>query len=118
MNGEPTDRAAGSGISYQTSLWDPVDCPAINLAGAKVAITGGLVIPRREAIEALQRVGGLYASSVTRNTDYLVTGDLRRRKVSRKLLAARKLQSEAGKIELMTPYEFYLGLGLIDNAGE
>lgn len=118
MNGEPTDRAVGSGISYQTSLWDPVDCPAIDLAGVKVAITGGLVIPRREAIEALQRAGGLYASSVTRNTDYLVVGDLRRRKVTRKLLAAKQLQEQKGKISLMTPYEFYLGLGLIDNAGE
>lgn len=118
MIGGPTDRAAVNRICYQTCLWDPVDCPAINLTGVKVAITGCLVIPRRKAIEALQRVGGVYASSVTRNTDYLVTGVLRRRKVSRKLLAARKLQEEAGKISLITPYEFYLSLGLIDNGGE
>lgn len=118
MAGEATDRTAGSGISYQTSLWDPVGCPAIDLAVVKVAITGALVIPRREAIEALQRKGGIYASSVTGSTDYLVIGDLRRRKVTRKLLAARKQQEKAGKVSLMTPYEFYLSLGLINNTDE
>ena len=102
-------------IGLQLSFWDPVDCPAIDLAGVKIAITGTLVIPRREAIELLQRVGGLYASSVTRNTDYLVVGNLRHRRVTRKLLAARKLQEEAGKISLMTPYIFYLSLGLIED---
>ena len=99
----------------QMSLWDLTDAQKKDLHDKRVAITGCLVIPRREAIDELKRSGGIYASSVTRNTDYLVTGDLRRRRVSRKLLAARKLQNEAGKISLMTPYEFYLSLGLIYN---
>lgn len=67
-------------------------------------------MPRSEAVQMLSAYGGIYVSSVTRTTDYLVVGTLRK-KTSRKLTAANRPVSS--KIQLLTPFDFYLSIGLI-----
>ena len=67
--------------------------------GKKFAITGTLPIVRSEATAKLKKMGGVYKSSVTRDTDYLIVGDLR--KISHKLERARFLQKEGYDLLLL-----------------
>ena len=45
------------------------------LAGKRVVITGTLSRPRGYFVEKLEVAGGTFASSVSRNTDYMLAGE-------------------------------------------
>lgn len=62
----------------------------IEIQGKRFAITGTLPIVRAEATAKLERLGGIYKTRVTRDTDYLIVGNLR--KISNKLDRAKALQ--------------------------
>lgn len=70
----------------------------IDFFGKKFAITGTLPIVRSEAIAKLEKMGGIYKTSVTYDTDCLIVGELR--KCSHKLERAQKLQ-KAGHLLIM-----------------
>lgn len=100
-------------VGLQLSFWVPAETHTLNLAGKRVAITGRLDMPRADAIQCLRERGGIYASAVSRTTDYLVLGEPRRSApASRKLVNARKLQSAGGKISIVSPYDFYRSVSM------
>lgn len=99
----------------QLSFADINDDPAIALAGKRIAITGYLPLKRSVVVDAILRGQGIYASSVTRNTDILVLGEIKYNSKmdkagSRKLLAARKIINDGGKIQLLYADEFLAAL--------
>lgn len=98
----------------QFSLFDS-DLTPPKVADKRVAITGKLGIQRKEAVEMLHKAGGIYASSVTRTTDFLVVGSFAgNRKTTRKLSSARQLLGQT-KIQIITPGDFIRAL---DSANE
>lgn len=68
----------------------------LDIYGKRFAITGVLPVLRSDATVILENMGGIYKSSVTRDTDYLIVGDLR--KISRKLERAQCLQKAGYKL--------------------
>lgn len=62
----------------------------LNINGKRFAITGTLHIVRSAAVAKLESLGGIYKTRVTRDTDYLIVGNLR--KISNKLDRAKALQ--------------------------
>lgn len=61
----------------------------LDIQGKCFAITGKLPILRTDAIAKLNDMGGIYKTSVTRDTHYLIVGELRR--VSHKFERANDL---------------------------
>lgn len=98
-------------VGLQLSFWVPSEINTLDLVGKRVAITGKLDMLRSDAMQLLCDSGGIYTSTVSRTTDYLVLGDLRRA-TSRKLVSARKLQSAGGKISIVSPYDFYRSVSM------
>lgn len=82
------------------------------LFGKAVAFTGALVIPRREAMQAVVDCGGVAAKGITRKTELLVTGfqDLtklaRGQNESAKLRKAQGLLAEGRSIEIVGESDF------------
>lgn len=82
------------------------------LFGKTVAFTGALVIPRREAMQAVVDCGGVAAKGVTRKTELLVTGfqDLTRlaqgQNESAKLRKAQDLLAQGWEIEIVGESDF------------
>lgn len=82
------------------------------LFGKAVAFTGALVIPRREAMQAVVDCGGVAAKGVTRKTEMLVTGfqDLTRlaqgQNESAKLRKAQDLAAQGRTIEIVGESDF------------
>jgi DNA polymerase-3 subunit epsilon len=82
------------------------------LFGKAVAFTGALVIPRREAMQAVVDCGGVAAKGVTRKTELLVTGfqDLTRlargQNESAKLRKAQDLLAQGWAIEIVGESDF------------
>jgi DNA polymerase III epsilon subunit-like protein len=82
------------------------------LFGKTIAFTGALVIPRREAMQAIVDCGGVAAKGVTRKTDLLVTGfqDLTKlaegQNKSAKLRKAQDLLAQGGTIEIVGESDF------------
>ena len=70
----------------------------LDFRGKRIAITGTLPLIRAEAIIRLEKMGAIYKTSVTKDTDYLIVGDLS--KVSHKIERAQKLQ-QAGQRLIM-----------------
>lgn len=71
----------------------------LNINGMRFAITGTLPIDRASAVAKLEKIGGIYKTSVTRDTDYLIVGQLR--KQSHKLERAQKLQKEGQSLIIL-----------------
>lgn len=71
------------------------------LWGKRIAITGQLSVPRREAICMLEKAGAVYAPRVTRLTDILLVGDIRALTgTTRKLCRARQLRDYGHQVTL------------------
>ena len=71
----------------------------IDIRGKRFAITGTLSIVRSAAVAKLEGEGGIYKKRVTRDTDYLIIGDLRR--ISHKLERAQQLQKEGRSLLIL-----------------
>jgi len=112
----PKKRCAGS--NYQkTRIGDLAPSstdfdPEHPLFGRTVVFTGTLTsMPRREAMQRVIDVGGTCGTSVGKNTDYLVLGDLDFRKLrggekSAKLKAAEALIARGGELEVIPEEDF------------
>ena len=95
-------------LTASSSIFDP-EHP---LFGRTVVFTGTLrSMPRRDAMQRVIDVGGTCGTSVGKNTDYLVLGDLDFRKLrggdkSAKLNAAEALIARGGELEVIPEEDF------------
>lgn len=106
-------------LARQLSFSDLCDSPPVMLARKRIAITGYLPVKRADAIDALTKVHGIYASSVSQTTDILVIGHIKYNSKmdkagSRKLLAAKKILYDGGTIQLMHADDFLRALDAAD----
>jgi DNA polymerase III epsilon subunit-like protein len=105
----PTEPTPGAIISPEHPLFEKT-----------VAFTGALVIPRRDAQQAVVDRGAIAGTGVTRRTDYLVTGYQDLTKLARgsdkshKLQKAETLRAEGLPIEIITESDFVQLLGAFD----
>ncbi len=76
-------------ILSQIKLKSPIHNLRSNIYNLNFCITGDLSIPRKEMIEKIESLGGRFTSSVTSNTDYLLTNETDGN--SSKFLTAKKL---------------------------
>ena len=82
------------------------------LFGKRIAFTGALAIPRREAQQAVVDCGAVATRGIRRDTDLLVTGyqDMaklaQRENRSAKLRRAEELRTEGREIEIVGEREF------------
>jgi DNA ligase (NAD+) len=77
-------RLGERGLDFEREEGGPSDGP---LAGKRVVITGTLDRPRSYYVERLERAGGTFTSSVSKNTDYVLAGE----EAGSKLEKAREL---------------------------
>jgi DNA ligase (NAD+) len=88
-----------AGLDFEKEESGPIDGP---LAGKRVVITGTLSRPRGEYVEMVEAAGGVFTSSVSKNTDYVLAGE----EAGSKLDKARELGvpvlDEAGFEELLS----------------
>lgn len=99
---------------FQLSLFMCPQRERYNIQGCRVAITGKLAIPRKTAISLINASGGIYSSSVSATTDYLVVGGFcANRSTSRKLKSSDKVISSGGKLKVITPEDLYACIGLL-----
>jgi DNA ligase (NAD+) len=77
-------RLVERGLDFEREEGGPSDGP---LAGKRVVITGTLERPRSYYVERLEAAGGIFTSSVSKNTDYVLAGD----EAGSKLERAREL---------------------------
>ena len=66
------ERLMAAGLNFGRAAKETATGP---LAGKKVAITGTLSRPRGYFVERLKEAGGTFASSVSKNTDYVLAGE-------------------------------------------
>ena len=71
----------------------------IDINGKRFAITGTLPIVRAAAASLLESRGGIYQPRVTRETDVLIVGKLR--KVSHKLVRAQHLKESGYELVIL-----------------
>lgn len=71
----------------------------LNIAGKRFAITGTLHIVRSAAVAKLEGEGGIYKKRVTRDTDFLIVGNLC--KISNKLARATALQESGYSLVIL-----------------
>jgi DNA ligase (NAD+) len=83
-NRDLVGRLVERGLDFEREEGGPSDGP---LAGKRVVITGTLERPRSYYVERLEAAGGIFTSSVSKNTDYVLAGD----EAGSKLERAREL---------------------------
>ncbi len=71
-NRDLVKRLMAAGLNFERTAKETATGP---LAGKKVAITGTLSRPRGYFVERLKEAGGTFASSVSKNTDYVLAGE-------------------------------------------
>jgi len=71
-NRELMRRLMDAGLRFEREEAAPGEGP---LAGKRVVITGTLRRPRGEYVEMVERAGGTFTSSVSKNTDYVLAGE-------------------------------------------
>jgi DNA ligase (NAD+) len=71
-NRELVRRLMDAGLRLEREEAAPGEGP---LAGKRVVITGTLSRPRGEYVEMVERAGGTFTSSVSKNTDYVLAGE-------------------------------------------
>lgn len=64
-------RLMEAGLHFEKAEGQPTEGP---LAGRRVVITGTLNHPRSHYVELLEKAGGTFTSSVSKNTDYVLAG--------------------------------------------
>jgi DNA ligase (NAD+) len=72
------------------------------LAGKRVVITGTLSGPRDRFIERLEAAGGMFTSSVSKNTDYVLAGEEAGSKLDRARALGVPVIDEAAFEELLS----------------
>jgi DNA ligase (NAD+) len=65
-------RLMAAGLNFERAAGTPSRGP---LVGKRVVITGSLSQPRSYFVERLEKAGGTFASSVSKNTDYVLAGE-------------------------------------------
>lgn len=96
-------------IDYQMSLFETWPPEQLTLKGKRIAITGKLALPRAAVIDLIAAVGGIYATTVSSHTDYLIIGAFAKgRTTSRKLAAAMTLG-----VKTLNPITIYYNLNLL-----
>ena len=83
-NGDLVERLIYAGLNFERVSGGPAEGP---LAGKRVVITGTLSRPRSYFVERLEKAGGTFTSSVSKNTDYVLAGE----EAGSKLEKAREL---------------------------
>jgi DNA ligase (NAD+) len=66
------NRLMAAGLNFERASGGPTQGP---LAGKRVVITGTLSRPRDYFVERLEKAGGTFTSSVSKNTDYVLAGE-------------------------------------------
>lgn len=102
-------------IVRQLSFDDYLEVPIIDLAGKHIAITGFLDYTRAVVVEWIVSCGGIYVTTVSSKTDYLVVGRIKRTRNmrsedTRKLHRAHELLASGGHIKLLSQDELLRSL--------
>ena len=76
------------------------------ITGKRIAITGTLSVPRKFIFQQIRLGGGIPTNSISKNTDFLVVGDLTSNKripdgMSRKLRIAVSLRDAGERIQII-----------------
>jgi len=66
------ERLVQRGLDFER---EEPETPEGPLAGKRVVVTGSLSRPRSEFVERIERAGGTFTSSVSKNTDYVLAGE-------------------------------------------
>ena len=93
-------RLVDAGLDFEKEESEPVDGP---LAGKRVVITGTLSRPRGEYVEMVGAAGGVFTSSVSKNTDYVLAGEEAGSKLDKARELGVTILDEAGFEELLSP---------------
>ena len=102
-----------SKTTFELQLPDGYEVSTHEFFGKQVMFTGTMIaLTRDEAKQVVKQLGGDTKSSVTKNTDYLVVGELDVRRLaegaseSEKLRDATSLREKGGKVKIITDSDF------------
>ena len=93
------ERLIEAGLNFERTAGALQEGP---LAGKKVVITGTLSRPRSYFVERLEEAGGTFASSVSKNTDYVLAGEEAGSKLERANSLGVPVLDEAAFEELLS----------------
>jgi DNA ligase (NAD+) len=102
--GEPRIAEAVAAVrSRMESLTVPAESPEAGpLLGKKFVFTGGLgAMPRSRAKRLVEAAGGLAVSAVSKETDYLVSGDASGSKLDKARALGLEILNEEGFVALL-----------------
>ena len=98
-NRDLVKRLMAAGLNFRRTAKENAAGP---LAGKKIAVTGTLGRPRSYFVGRLKEAGGTLASSVSRNTDYLLVGEEAGSKLEKARTLGVKVLDEAAFEELLS----------------
>jgi DNA ligase (NAD+) len=93
------ERLMKAGLNLERASGEPTEGP---LAGKRVVITGILSRPRSYFVERLEKAGGTFTSSVSKNTDYVLAGEEAGSKLERANSLGVSILDEAAFEELLS----------------
>ena len=93
------ERLMKAGLKRERASGGPTEGP---LAGKRVVITGILSRPRSYFVERLEKAGGTFTSSVSKNTDYVLAGEEAGSKLERANSLGVSILDEAAFEELLS----------------
>ena len=93
------ERLIEAGLNFERTAGALQEGP---LAGKKIVITGTLSRPRSYFVERLEEAGGTFASSVSKNTDYVLAGEEAGSKLERANSLGVPVLDEAAFEELLS----------------
>jgi DNA ligase (NAD+) len=98
-NRDLVKRLMAAGLKFRRTAKENTAGP---LTGKKIAVTGALSRPRSYFVGRLKEAGGTLASSVSRNTDYLLAGEEAGSKLEKARTLGVKVLDEAAFEELLS----------------
>ena len=98
-NRDLVKRLMAAGLNFRRTAKENTAGP---LTGKKIAVTGTLSRPRSYFVGRLKEAGGTLASSVSRNTDYLLAGEEAGSKLEKARTLGVKVLDEAAFEELLS----------------
>jgi DNA ligase (NAD+) len=93
------ERLMKAGLNLERASGGPTEGP---LAGKRIVITGILSRPRSYFVERLEKAGGTFTSSVSKNTDYVLAGEEAGSKLERANSLGVSILDEAAFEELLS----------------